>query len=549
MSERAFHHNLSPLDVLEHNSRRLASRLQKDPQGRGPNLRVDTSGRQHPPPAQESQGSQGSQQQHSQGPAMSPDNLSDIMRQPSNASSASIRVRDSMASWNPDALNRHASISSVASIGGILDSFRLSSLPISQIADDDARHTIRPISGYSQDGDHYNDDYNDTSDVATIQESPQSTQSPHTQSTDPQSAKSASSSNSNSSTYLSNSHKPAATTTAPAPAPAPAPATAIATGDNAITRTTSHTSHGPPSPDKPPLSPASSVASETSMYSALSSFSPKPKQQRPPINNRQSQSHYYFPDFSRARSPNNSSSERARSPQPNNTGGLLVPPPLRSQRSHSQNPPPPDDVLNKMFKDMTLEEHVTVGIYMHERGDLREASYHWQYAAFKGDATAMLLYGLALRHGWGMRQNATEAVKWLRKAMESSLGDNAAPTAGGLPSIIPTEDNQGSKIKKAHIGLALYELGMSYLHSWGTEKDEDMALRSFELAGQLGDSDALCEAAALYMHNGPKGRKKDLQKAAKLYREAAERGANMVGQSWIYKDKYMDTKDKKKKKK
>uniref|UniRef100_A0A060SXC1 ARAD1A08184p n=1 Tax=Blastobotrys adeninivorans TaxID=409370 RepID=A0A060SXC1_BLAAD len=527
MSERAFHHNLSPLDVLEHNSRRLASRLQKDPQGRGPNLRVDTSGRQHPP--QESQGPQ----QHSQGPSVNPENLSDIMRQPSNASSASIRVRDSMASWNPDALNRHASISSVASIGGILDSFRLSSLPISQYGDD-VRHTIRPISGYSQDGDHHNDDYNDTSDVATIQESPQSTQSPHTQLTEPQSAQSASSSNSNSSSHFNNTHKPATTPTA------------VAASDNAITRSTSHTSQGPPSPDKPPLSPASSVASETSMYSALSSFSPKPK--RPPMNSRQSQSQYYFPDLSRARSPN-SSSDRARSPQPNNAGGLLVPPPLRSQRSHSQNPPPPDDVLNKMFKDMTLEEHVTVGIYMHERGDLREASYHWQYSAFKGDATAMLLYGLALRHGWGMRQNATEAVKWLRKAMESSLGDSAAPTAGGLPSIIPSDDNQGSKIKKAHIGLALYELGMSYLHSWGTEKDEDMALRSFELAGQLGDSDALCEAAALYMHNGPKGRKKDLQKAAKLYRQAAERGANMVGQSWIYKDKYMDTKDKKKKKK
>lgn len=219
----------------------------------------------------------------------------------------------------------------------------------------------------------------------------------------------------------------------------------------------------------------------------------------------------------------------------------------------------------KKFADMTLEEHVALGISLHEAGDLRESSYHWQYAANKGDYTAMLLYGLAVRHGWGVRQNPADAIKWLQKAMEESSQEEESLIDGYRKSAMFTDDidvekpqhvrqkstdNAASKnpqLKKAQIGLALYELGMSYLHSWGIEKDEAMALKSFEMAGELGDCDALCEAAALYMRSG-KGRKKDLQKAARLYREAVARGTNMVGNSWIYKEKYMKGEDGKKEK-
>ena len=36
------------------------------------------------------------------------------------------------------------------------------------------------------------------------------------------------------------------------------------------------------------------------------------------------------------------------------------------------------------------------------------------------------------------------------------------------------------------------------------------------------------------------GTKKDMKKAAKFYRMAEAKGVNMVGQSWIWKDKYLD---------
>lgn len=215
----------------------------------------------------------------------------------------------------------------------------------------------------------------------------------------------------------------------------------------------------------------------------------------------------------------------------------------------------------RLNNTLNLEEHVSLGIFYHEKGNLRESSYHWQFAAFQGELTAMLLYGLALRHGWGIRQNPGEAVKWLRKAIgptidNKSLEDvlNSDVTKNIQNEIFKAASSEEAapggpkKVKKAQVALALYELGMCYLNSWGIEKDEDMALRCFEVAGSMGDVDALSEAAGLWMHNGPKGRKKNLIRAAKLYRTAGEKGANMVSNSWIYKDKYMGEEKKKGKK-
>lgn len=217
--------------------------------------------------------------------------------------------------------------------------------------------------------------------------------------------------------------------------------------------------------------------------------------------------------------------------------------------------------LKGLNNALTLEEQVSLGIIYHENGNLRESSYHWQCAAAKGDPTGMLLYGLALRHGWGIRQNPEEAFKCLRKAIGPTVDNNSLEdllknnVSQDLQDKLMRDASEASsdkgkgRVKKAQIALALYELGMCYLNSWGVYKDEDMALRCFELAGSMGDVDALCEAASLWMKNGPKGRKKNLQRAAKLYRTAGEKGASMVSNSWIYKDKYMDDDEGKKKKK
>ena len=58
---------------------------------------------------------------------------------------------------------------------------------------------------------------------------------------------------------------------------------------------------------------------------------------------------------------------------------------------------------------------------------------------------------------------------------------------------------------------------------------------------EWGDPDALSEAGFCYA-NGV-GTKKDMKKAAKFYRMAEAKGVNMVGNSWIWKDKYLDDED------
>lgn len=203
----------------------------------------------------------------------------------------------------------------------------------------------------------------------------------------------------------------------------------------------------------------------------------------------------------------------------------------------------------------SADEHLSAGITFHEHGKLRESAYQFQTAANMGEPTAMLLYGLALRHGWGLRQNPEEAVKWLKRATNIFFDagndkGNRSSTADLLKTLGKADSVTGgsgtSNVKKSRVGLALYELGMSYLHSWGAGKDEDSALQYFELAGTLGDGDALCEAANIWMKNGGNGRKKNLHRAAELYRQAEDQGVVIVGNHWIYKDKYMPKKDKKK---
>ncbi|RAL12120.1 cell cycle inhibitor Nif1 [Aspergillus homomorphus CBS 101889] len=182
---------------------------------------------------------------------------------------------------------------------------------------------------------------------------------------------------------------------------------------------------------------------------------------------------------------------------------------------------------------ITADEHVTKGIECHEKGSLNESTYHLRIAAKQNHPTGMLLYALACRHGWGMRPNQQEGVRWLRKAVDSvglELMDDSNPS-------VPVRMRELQKAYRAQFALSIYELGVSHLNGWGIEQDKSLALRCFEIAGQWGDGDALAEAGFCYAEGI--GCKKDLKKAARFYRQAEAKGINMVGNSWIYKDKYM----------
>ncbi|KAK9363401.1 hypothetical protein V1504DRAFT_437912 [Lipomyces starkeyi] len=134
---------------------------------------------------------------------------------------------------------------------------------------------------------------------------------------------------------------------------------------------------------------------------------------------------------------------------------------------------------------------------------------------------------------------------WLNTAASCVAADKDLERSHSVTSIVGPDPERGrnlcgglNKESKAQLGLAMYELGVSYLNSWGVAKDEYMAMTCFELGAQLGDPDAMYELAVLWCRNGP-GRKKDLHKAAALYREAADKGVSTVGNCWIYKEKYL----------
>lgn len=178
--------------------------------------------------------------------------------------------------------------------------------------------------------------------------------------------------------------------------------------------------------------------------------------------------------------------------------------------------------------ELSAEDHLSKGIDCHERGSLKESTYHLRIAARQNNPTAMLLYALACRHGWGMRPNPQEGVQWLRKAMDCAgieLENDDDPANRGRQG-----DFNERKTRRAQFALSVYELGVSHMNGWGTDQDKALALRCFETASSWGDADAMAEAGFCYAQGV--GCKKNLRTAAKYYRKAEAKGMSMVGNSW-----------------
>jgi len=195
--------------------------------------------------------------------------------------------------------------------------------------------------------------------------------------------------------------------------------------------------------------------------------------------------------------------------------------------------------------DMTPDEHLQRGIELHDAGALQESTYHLRLSAKAGHATAMLLYALACRHGWGMKPNAAEGVAWLQRAVDSAQleiadDEDLIARAGGAdapgsaatngPASAAVPDAVERKTHKARFALSVYELGVSYMNGWGLAQDRSLGLRCFEVAGNWGDADALAEAGFCYAEGV--GCRKDLRKAARFYRAAERKGMSMAGNSW-----------------
>jgi len=176
----------------------------------------------------------------------------------------------------------------------------------------------------------------------------------------------------------------------------------------------------------------------------------------------------------------------------------------------------------------TPHEYLQQGIQHHEANRLNESAVCFEKSAKEsgGCGIGMLMWGLALRHGWGCEKNEKFAFKWLTRAAESAVEDLEYTRAGGI----------NSNAVQTELVLAIYEVGQCFFQGWGVAKDQMMAVSYYTVAARLGDPDAQSDLA-FCLANG-KGCKRDRREAAKWYRAAVAQGQSDIGLAWIYKEKY-----------
>ncbi|GAA5991742.1 hypothetical protein JCM10908_001118 [Rhodotorula pacifica] len=99
----------------------------------------------------------------------------------------------------------------------------------------------------------------------------------------------------------------------------------------------------------------------------------------------------------------------------------------------------------------------------------------------------MLLFGLALRHGWGCKADQQRGVTLFKAAASTIAGDIECMVQGrGKLGDFKTKETGA----RTELALALYELGVSYRFGWGVQRSKRTAARYFALAAELGDADA-----------------------------------------------------------
>ncbi|KAL1952542.1 hypothetical protein VTO42DRAFT_4826 [Malbranchea cinnamomea] len=176
--------------------------------------------------------------------------------------------------------------------------------------------------------------------------------------------------------------------------------------------------------------------------------------------------------------------------------------------------------------DINIQE----AIKLHEAGELEKSTQMFgQLADPNGanNALSQVLYGLALRHGWGCNPDPERAIMYLSAAAANSAQIEEQALKAGIKK---------GGAAKGELVLAIFELANCFRHGWGVAKDPVAARQYYETAANLGDTDAMNEVAWCYLEGF--GGKKDKYMAAKYYRLAEENGNKTLGNSWIWKEKY-----------
>ena len=177
---------------------------------------------------------------------------------------------------------------------------------------------------------------------------------------------------------------------------------------------------------------------------------------------------------------------------------------LHQDTSSQELPPDPVRTLStrpgmtRSVSSAKGDENIQEAIRLHEAGDLICSTAMFGRLA-DGNAMAQIMFGLALRHGWGTDPNPPLAIQYLSAAAASSASIESAALHSGMK-------NGGAA--KGELVLAIYELANSFRHGWGVQKDMVAARKYYETAANLGDTDAMNEVARCYEsgQGGPKDR-------------------------------------------
>lgn len=163
----------------------------------------------------------------------------------------------------------------------------------------------------------------------------------------------------------------------------------------------------------------------------------------------------------------------------------------QQQQAQAQQRPPGRD-RSPSISDQHGDENIQEAIRLHEAGDLEASTQMFgRLANPKGanNALSQVLYGLALRHGWGITPEPEKAIHYLSLAASNSAAVEQAALAAGM--------NKGGAAK-GELVLAIFELANCFRHGWGVKKDALAARQYYETAANLGDTDAMEEAAWCY---------------------------------------------------
>ncbi|KAL9111970.1 MAG: hypothetical protein Q9227_003590 [Pyrenula ochraceoflavens] len=191
-------------------------------------------------------------------------------------------------------------------------------------------------------------------------------------------------------------------------------------------------------------------------------------------------------------SPSAPQTNRAQSPVPQISSLTLdkTSPPSSTRQRPSNRP----RALSDAETDLTIQD----AIRLHESGQLGEATTLFARLAAQGNVLSQVLYGLSLRHGWGCTPDPTNAVTYLRAAASNSAAIEQEALKSGMKK---------GGAAKGELVLAIFELANCFRHGWGVEIDKVAARQYYETAANLGDTDAMEQAAWCYLEGF--GGKKD----------------------------------------